>query len=312
MAASYTFEDLSGTATSDTGNPYDGLINACHNDSSEIQARYITHRETRAGQQKTKLLSPEFDAVTVDETLLKLETQPEFEDPRHCLVFWARPPQAVKAMIGEVQQKLKEVVPRLWLMPQQCLHTTTLEITHSLTESENAKFVKQVEGVARKIVDYPYDHRARVIKPKITYDAQAMALSFLPASGEGLPKGRTAEDDRFTYHHLRRELYAICTEAGVKVGSRYVVPSAHLTIGRFIYADEWKMSDGGFDHGRMKKLIEVIDETNRWLEETYWPKSNEKIKEGGEWIVGQEQGLDHRYGTLWYGGGETIMLGKGF
>lgn len=33
MAASYTFEDLSGTATSDTGNPYDGLINACHNDS---------------------------------------------------------------------------------------------------------------------------------------------------------------------------------------------------------------------------------------------------------------------------------------
>jgi hypothetical protein len=28
--------------------------------------------------------------------------------------------------------------------------------------------------------------------------------------------------------------------------------------------------------------------------------------------VGQEKGLDCRQGTLWYGGGETIRIGKGF
>jgi transposase len=34
MAASYTFEDLSGaTATSASDNPYDGLIEACHNNA---------------------------------------------------------------------------------------------------------------------------------------------------------------------------------------------------------------------------------------------------------------------------------------
>lgn len=32
MATSYTFQDLSGSTKSTTGNPYDGLIEACHND----------------------------------------------------------------------------------------------------------------------------------------------------------------------------------------------------------------------------------------------------------------------------------------
>ncbi|KAG8623589.1 hypothetical protein KVT40_008565 [Elsinoe batatas] len=308
MPASYTFEDLSGTRASSSGNPYDGLIEACNDDPKQIQARYETHRNTREGQQKAKLLSPEFDAVIVDETLLKLETQPGFEDPRHCLVFWARPPKAVRSLIAEVQRRLKEVAPRLWLMPEDCLHTTTLEITHSLTEPEITDLVSRLKPVARKVVDYTLDHRARIIKPKITYDAQAMALSFLPAAGEG----RSAEDDKFTYHHLRKELWSVCTEAGVKVESRYVVPSAHLTIGRFIFADEFKKSDGTFDHDRMRKLVEVIEQTNKWLEQTYWPDAHGDIKEGGQWILGQEKGLDHRRGTIWYGGGETVVLGKGF
>lgn len=32
MAASYTFDDLSGAGASQSGNPYDGLIDACGND----------------------------------------------------------------------------------------------------------------------------------------------------------------------------------------------------------------------------------------------------------------------------------------
>ncbi|PNS20565.1 ATP-dependent RNA helicase ded1 [Sphaceloma murrayae] len=312
MAASYTFEDLSGTATSKSGNPYDGLIEACSNKVPNIQARYETHRDAREAQQKAKLLSPEFDAVTIDETLLKLETQPGFIDPRHCLVFWARPPQPVRELISEVQRRLQSVAPKLWLMPQSCLHMTALEITHSLTEEEISQLVAQLEGVAQKVVDYPYHHRARLVKPKITYDAQAMALSFLPASGESLSGDRTAADDAFTYHHLRRELFAICTEAGVKVASRYVVPSAHLTIGRFIHEDEFKTDKGTFDHGRMERLVGIIDKTNEWLKEKYWPSAGAGVEPGGEWIIGQERGLDHRRGTLWYGGGETIVLGKGF
>lgn len=76
--------------------------------------------------------------MTVDEILAKLESpqQPEYQDPRHCLVFWARPTERVKAVIKEVQEMLKTVAPNLWLMPQDCLHMTALEITHSRTEAE--------------------------------------------------------------------------------------------------------------------------------------------------------------------------------
>lgn len=190
---------------------------------------------------------------------------------------------------------------------------TALEITHSLTAPEISTLVDQVMPIIETVTDFPYDHRARLVKPLITYDAQALALSFLPAAGEALQSGRTAEDDEYSYHHLRRDLYQLITDAGVKVASRYVVPSAHLTIGRFIDKDEFETADGAVDHGKVQKLVEVIEECNAWLKQEYWPKANGgMIKEGGEWLVGHDKGLDCRRGTLWYGGGETIRLGKGY
>jgi len=196
-------------------------------------------------------------------------------------------------------------------MPLSNLHMTALEITHSKTEPEISTLVDQLRPVLEQMTDLPFTHRARLIKPIITYDAQAMALSYLPAAGECLPTGRTLDDDEYSYHQLRRDLYSIASKH-VKVDSRYVVPSAHLTIGRFIYADEVQTSKGSFDHTKMAKLVEAIEETNSWLKREYWPKEGQPIKVGGEWIVGEEKGLDHRRGSLWYGGGETVRLGKGF
>ena len=47
------------------------------------------------------------------EILANLEdpSKPDYQDPRHCLVFWARPPIAVRKLILEVQQKLLKVAP---------------------------------------------------------------------------------------------------------------------------------------------------------------------------------------------------------
>ena len=70
----------------------------------------------RNEQQKAKLLSPDFPGVTVDEILAKLEDttiEPGFEDWRHCLVFWARPPEKVRLLIAEIQQRLLTVAPRM-------------------------------------------------------------------------------------------------------------------------------------------------------------------------------------------------------
>ena len=177
----------------------------------------------------------------------------------------------------------------------------------------------------------------------LSYDSSAIALSFLPAAGEAssspsslgeraeatedLEDAEIVRDDAFTYHHLRRSIYDLCTKAGVEVASRYTVPSAHLTIARFVTQDdiiaqgrnEIQPADEGVatepvavDQGKVKRLVDEIEKMNTWLEEEYWPKDGKKTKKGGEWIVGERKGLDCRRGTLWYGGGETIRLGKGF
>ena len=84
------------------------------------------------------------------------------------------------------------------------------------------------------------------------------------------------------------------------------MPSAHLTIARFIAREE------RFD---LEAFVKVIEGVNEWLMREFWPRDGGDvvIKEGGEWVVGEEKGLEVRKGTLWYGGGgETVVLGEGF
>jgi len=201
----------------------------------------------------------------------------------------------------------------LWIMPPNRLHITALEITHSKTTEEIQQLVGQMGDKIPEITDYTYNHRARLIKPSIGYDASALALSFVPAAGEGLRANRTVDDDRFTYHHLRRDMFNLCREQGIQVDSRYVVPSSHLTVGRFIDPKDLANSSGSPDPQKMKNLIEKIEEINAWLEEEFWPEHNGgDIPDGGEFNVGEETGLDCRMGTLWYGGGESIHRGKGY
>jgi hypothetical protein len=187
----------------------------------------------------------------------------------------------------------------LWTMPPTSLHMTALEITHSLTMPEIEALVTQMQPLLSPMANYTKTHRARLVKPVISFDAQAFALSFLPAAGE---PGRSLDEDKYSYHHLRRDLFAQAHAGGIKVGSRYVVPSAHLTIARFIKPQDFEMEG----------LMRVVGELNEWLEREFWPKEG-GIKDGGEWVVGEEKGLEVRKGPLWYGsGGETVLVGEGF
>lgn len=204
-------------------------------------------------------------------------------------------------------------------MPLDRLHITAMEVTHSKTAEEIDHLVEMLRPNVQAIADYPAQHRARLIKPMISYDSAALALSFVPAAGESLCHDRTAEEDQFTYHHLRRDLHSLITKAGVDVGSRYVVPSAHLTIARFNspnpFGDDPLDVEAGRDLQKRKHWISEIEMLNKWLEAEYWPDPasdhGKEIMPGGEFIVGEEKGLDCRKGRLWYGGGETVYLGKG-
>jgi hypothetical protein len=199
-------------------------------------------------------------------------------------------------------------------MPLPNLHMTALEIAHSLTSPEISHITPLLQPAIRPIITFPKSlgHRARLIKPFLSFDAAGVALSFLPAAGEASPAGRERVEDKFTYHHLRRDVFALVAKTPVLIKSRYVVPSAHITLGRFIT---------DIDHDTAKKREEWIgglERINAWLVAEFWPRETGDGKDGKgdgkacSWIVGKDTGLLLRKGQLWYGGGETVASGEDF
>ncbi|KAK4195010.1 RNA ligase/cyclic nucleotide phosphodiesterase [Triangularia verruculosa] len=318
-------EDLSGIVIKPGDNPYDSLIKSCEGHAPMIQGLYSTHRIARNQQQKEKFLSPDFSGLLIDPVLLRLEKpdiEPGFRDPRNCLVFWACPPDHIIKLAAHIQRVLQQAAPNLWLMPTHRMHLTTLEIAHSRTPFEIASMVDLMRPNIPSLTNIPFVKRARLVKPFISYDLSAIAVSFLPAAGEavlspspvaphpehiahpGLSGNDTAENDSYTYHHLRRDVFDGARATGVEIGSRYVVPSAHITLARYLTQADHETPE------QRQKWIQAIDDLNSWLSKEVWDVEGGKFI--GEWIVGQERGLDVRMGPLWYGGGRTVMVGEGF
>ena len=201
-------------------------------------------------------------------------------------------------------------------MPPHRMHMTVLEIAHSKTPEEISAAVVPLRPIARDLADFTLAHRARLVRPQVTYDAGGVALSFLPAAGEpvvspaaspaGVREGlEVVGGDPYTYHHLRRDVEGVLAGVGVAVGARYQVPSAHVTLARYLDGE----GELGTVEGR-KEWVEAVEGINAWLEGEVWGVSG---GEGiGEWIVGQERGLHLRCGTVWYGGGRSIIVGEGF
>ncbi len=72
----------------------------------------------------------------------------------------------------------------LWLMPLEKLHLTVMEVAHSKTQDGIAALVDALKAHSTEIADHTMTHRARLIKPLLSYDSAALALSFVPAAGE--------------------------------------------------------------------------------------------------------------------------------
>ncbi|KAH7326110.1 60S ribosomal protein L44 [Stachybotrys elegans] len=310
-------EDLSGIVLKPGENPYAAFIKACEDKPEEIQKLYSAHRIKRNAQQKEKFLAADFKELIIDQHLLRLEKpdiEPGFRDLRNCFVIWARPPDHIIQLAAKLQDMLKQAAPSVWLMPIHKMHMTALEVAFSKTPEEIAALVSTLRPSLPNITSHTHTHRSRLVKPLISYDLSAFAVSFLPASGEpgvspapvapDATEGDVVQGDGYTYHHLRRDIFEKVKEGGVEVGSRYQVPSAHITLGRYLTHEDHDTPE------KRQQWIKAIDDINQWLEDQVWDKQDAEFI--GEWVVGQERGLDARNGALWYGGGRTIMMGEGF
>ena len=180
------------------------------------------------------------------------------------------------------------------------MHITTLELAFCRTVDEIDELKETLKPNIPAIASYTYRHRARLVKPMISYDLSAFAVSFLPAAGEPvvspapIPPNNAQvqkQGDTYTYHHLRRDMWEQARAAGVTVDSRYVLPSAHITLGRYLTHKNHVTPE------QRQKWVDAIDNVNEWLEKEVWEKSNSEVI--GEWVVGQEKGLDVRVGNLW-------------
>ena len=175
-------------------------------------------------------------------------------------------------------------------MPEEDLHTTLVEVVHSLpAEKIHAVVDKLGPEVAASLVRLEPDRRATLIRPQINIDTGAVALSFVPGP---------SPDGQFSYHHLRRNGWNRVRDSGVQIESRYSVPSAHITIARFISRKDHQTPEA------VANWVKVVEDVNEWLKNNWWNC------EDLEWTIGKDHGLILRQGRVWYGGGETVVVGE--
>ena len=184
---------------------------------------------------------------------------------------------------------------------------TVLEIASSKAPQEVENMLTRLQpafpGLA-KATETRFS-QPRLIKPTLTFDSSAVAISFVPASNR--------DRDRYTYHHLRRDTYDMVAATGVSIGSRYFAPSAHVTLGRFITQEGFtrpKAEGRGVDQAKVGDVIKGFERINRWLEDEYTQQDDGNFPNGGMWVVGEEKKLECRKGTIWYGGGENVLQGQ--
>lgn len=189
---------------------------------------------------------------------------------------------------------------------------TVLEMASGQTPSEIDSLFAHLEqsGVLPELLNYPLHHRIRLVKPTVSYDDTAMALSFLPVAGEG--GGSNPTEDGYTYHHLRRDMYGRVMNTGLPIKPRYIHPSAHITIARFV-TQEGFQTGGVVDRNQVAFLVDKVEQINRALRERYWPVDDGVLSSTNatptEWLVCHEKGLELCKGACWYGGGETALRG---
>ncbi|KAJ6014950.1 Ribosomal protein L44e [Penicillium herquei] len=283
---------------SSISNPFREFIDRCGDDPEIIKHAYETHRSKRNAQFNDRLLTPGFREWKFDEILENVikadQGLIEYEDPRNNFSFWARPPKHIRELVYDIQQEIASVAgPCLWLTPQENLHMTTCEMISAQSASKMDEVVSllQKKLPLQRIASYTVIKNPRLVRPIVSYDDTAFALSFVPAAEN--------DKDDFTYHHLRRDIWHFAsTWSDYRFESRYNVPSAHLTMARFAVPPGADKSEKLDDLcARTAAIVEKIEDINQQLTSNDWGRFGSSSR--GEWILGHERGLEVNKGRSW-------------
>ncbi|KZT21047.1 hypothetical protein NEOLEDRAFT_798004 [Neolentinus lepideus HHB14362 ss-1] len=260
-------------------NPFSTLLKDVSDDVSAIREMYYRHRNTRQEASTAALLS--FGDVTVDTILVDVVKHSDGVDPRNSITIWTRPSEEVKALVREVQKHLKEIEPSIWLMPEPCLHMTSMEWFHSVDNVTIHKLVDKIPvNVAHSISAGP-KVPIHLDTPVLSFDRNALAITFLPS---------LKTNEGYTYLHYRRDLLdaaASVDDPDLVIYMRYALPSAHITIARFIEPLSPENKGRGW--------VEALEKVDR---EVVRPQTNLIWTLRGPTIL--------RAGTVWYGGGFAV------
>ncbi|TFK50984.1 hypothetical protein OE88DRAFT_201537 [Heliocybe sulcata] len=260
-------------------NPFSTLLKEHGNDAESIRELYAHHRDRNQEKNKAALLSS--GDIVVDRILADVVKRGDDADSRNSVTVWERPSEEVKALAREVQKHLGQIEPSIWLMPEQCMHMTSMEWFYSVDNVTIHRLVNKIpKTVARSLSAGP---KAPVLldTPMLSFFENAIAITFLPS---------LSTHDGYTYLHYRRDLLnqaAAVEDPELAIHMRYALPSAHITIARFTEPLSSK--------NKGRAWVDVLEMLNR---EVVRPRTDVVWTLDGPAIL--------RAGTVWYGGGFTV------
>ncbi|KAM0749499.1 hypothetical protein T439DRAFT_357835 [Meredithblackwellia eburnea MCA 4105] len=268
-------------------NPFDALLVSCGHDPSRVEAAYASHRSARALTQHDLMLSSTFEGLKTDEVLLRKETEDGFQDPRYGISLVGRPKGPAKVLVEWILAELghlKELEGQ-WIAPISQVHITLLEVAHSLPSATHEEYLRSPAFTSRisslcdlEHLPSPSGVPPLLHSPVLNLDPTAISLSFLPRGS--------------AYHQLRQILFSSYgSETSPALKARYIHPSAHLTVVRFLKPIKGE---------KVRDLVKAVSALNVRLSEsalgsTIWNIENK-----------EETRVECTSGQVWYGGGDVI------
>jgi hypothetical protein len=149
---------------------------------------------------------------------LVLELATPGSDGRHGVNLIVRPSPEVRTTIETLGRALRELEPDQYYYPAADLHLTLLELGHSRTREAADELHGRVLAHAPAL--FHHLPAAHLCEPRLSLDAGACALAFLPEDG-GLRR-------------LRQSLAERLEACGIALDSRHGAGATHVTFLRYV------------------------------------------------------------------------------